>query len=181
MRTFASIMSNTLWIGCPRAEELDAGELQPFLPDVDGVGRPRAGVLAADLGPVRLVRREGDELAVEEDRHDQRDVGEVRAAAAVRIVRHDDVALFEPARPEFRDRRLHGESHRPQEAADAVALRHQLPVLVGQPAAVVEHLVDDRTLARPLQGNEHLVPDRVQRLLDDLDRERIDGGLRTED
>jgi hypothetical protein len=52
-------------------EELDARELETFLPDVDRIGRPRTRVLATDFSPVGFVCRETNQLALDEDRHHQ--------------------------------------------------------------------------------------------------------------
>src|SRR5205823_715129 len=63
---------------------------------------------------------------------------------------------------------------RPDEHGDAVALGDQLTLGIGETRPEIEHLVDDRALRRPLERDEHLVADREQRVLDDLDGEDVD-------
>jgi hypothetical protein len=68
-----------------------------------------------------------------EDRHDQRHVGQVRAAAGVGVVRDHDVAGMQPVRAELLEGRLDGERQRAEEQRHAVALGDQLPARVDQP------------------------------------------------
>src|SRR5439155_13812148 len=92
----------------------------------------------------------------------------------VGVVGDDHVSLREPARAELLQRRCNCEGERPEKAGDAVALRDQLAARIRQPGCEIEHLVDDRALRGALEGDEHLVADRDQRVLDDLDGERVD-------
>jgi hypothetical protein len=128
------------------AGHADERQLQPLLEDLDGVGGPRARILAADLGPVALRRGERDDPAVHEDRTDHRDVGEVSTAPRVGIVRRHDVARREIGNP--KERVARGLSERAEEPRDPVALRDELAAGVGEPDGEVEDLVDHRDSAR---------------------------------
>ena len=73
-------------------EQLDGRDPQPFLKDAGAVRALAARHLAADVGMVGDVGDERDGPAVEEDRARQRQIGQVRAAAHVRVVREEAVA-----------------------------------------------------------------------------------------
>ncbi|MCY1401711.1 hypothetical protein D9M71_168340 [compost metagenome] len=153
-----------------------SGELQPFLVDLAGVGAEAARVLATDLGPVRLVRRPGNQPALMEYRHDHRYVGKVGPASAIGIVGDEHVTRQDILGREF----LQHAAHRPIEGADeagnAVALGDQLAAAVGQADAVVQRLIDDRAHAGALEGDEHFLADGHQGVLDDFVSERIGVG-----
>ena len=83
--------------------DLDRRQQQALLEDLGRVAGEAAGRLRPDLGHVRDVRDEGDELALAEDGLQQHVLGHV-AGAAVRIVVEDDVALLEGVEPELVDR-----------------------------------------------------------------------------
>ena len=179
VRTFASITSKSESLGTPSAKRRTQGNCKPFLEDIGRVGRPGPRVLAADFGPVRLVGGKGNQLPIVEDRHDQRNVRKMSSAAGIRIVRNEDIAWFQVLRAEFVEHGMDREGQRSEETGHAVALRQQLAPFVGDAAAIVEHLVDDGALAGALERDEHLVADDVESVLDDLDRERVEGRWRS--
>ena len=124
---------------------------------------------------VTLITGERDHAAapVHEDRLDQADVAGVRAAL-VRDVGREDVALAHAVEAVLAQDALDLRPERAGEEREAVRLGDDLCVRVGDAAGEVEHLVDDRAHARAREHDAHLVGRRVQLLLDDLDRERVE-------
>jgi len=104
---------------------------------------------------VGLRRGEADEFVVDEDGRDHRDVVEVRAAVVV--VQQDDVARREVVGPELLEDVGDAELQRAEEAGNAVGLREDVGVRVGDPAGVVERLVDDAGLGGATEVEEHLL------------------------
>ena len=115
------------------AGDADERQLQSLLEDLHRVGGPRAGILATDLRPVALRRRERDELAVHEDRPDHRDIGQMAAAAGEGVVRRHDVAGDEIRNPN--ERVAHGLAERAEEPRDTVPLRNESPRASVRPTA----------------------------------------------
>ena len=73
-------------------DELHGRQAQALLEDLLRLVRDRAGNHAADVVPVRDVRRPRHELSLNEHRHREHDVVEVRDAAVERVVRGENVA-----------------------------------------------------------------------------------------
>src|SRR5690606_34212341 len=67
------------------------GDAQSLTEVLTGRDIERAGYGSTDIGPMPLVLREADDLVVREDRTDEADIVEVRAAA-VGVVDEEDVA-----------------------------------------------------------------------------------------
>jgi hypothetical protein len=157
-------------------DELDRREAQALLEDLACVGRDRPRHHAADVVPVRDVRRPRHELALREHRHREDDVVEVGNAAVVRVVGGEDVALADVvAWVEFEDP-PDGLVEHADEGRDPGAARRQLASGVRDAGPHVEDLVDDRAHRRPPHGGEHLVAARLQAGLDDLQRDRVESG-----
>ena len=121
---------------------------------------------------MRDVRRPRDELVVREDGHRQDDVVQVRDAAVEGIVRGEDVAGADVVAVQLDDP-LDGLVEHADEGGDAGARRGEVPLAVGDAGAHVEHLVDDRAHRRLAERGEHLVADRLQRAVDDLEGDRV--------
>src|SRR5215216_907411 len=152
-------------------EESYVGELEAFLVHLGGVGGPGARVLTPHLRPVGLVGHEGHYLTLVEDRHDERDVGEVRTAALVRVVGDEDVAGVEPVTTELLEHARYRAVQRAQKSCNAVTLGYDVAPGIGGAHCVVEGLVDDGALARSLERVKHLVSQRDQGVLDYLQSE----------
>ena len=157
----------------PGMIEAQGGQLQAFLVDFGGVGRPAAWRHAADLGPVRLVGGEGDQLASVEQRHHQHDVAEVRAAAAPGVVGGVDVARLQRFTRELVQHFAHGKAQAADEARHALGFRDQLALRRNQAAAHIQHFIDDGALRAAAVGEEHLGGAGAQHVADDFQRERI--------
>ncbi len=110
--------------------------------------------------------REGDELSLPEDRHDDPDVGRVRRAL-VRVVVRDDVALVDPVEPELADHALDDLRHRAHEHGRRVRLGDLVALGVEEPGAEVLGLADDRRVGDPEEDRAHLLRDRLERSADD--------------
>jgi hypothetical protein len=155
-------------------DQLLRSQAQALLEDRDRVHRP-AGVLGADVDPVRPARGEADQGLVDEDRAEDGDVVEVRAAE-VAVVEDPDVARL----PHLAAEPLLGGERAglqvAQEDRQARRLAEHLVVGVEQGDDTVPALVDDRGVGRPDERGVHVVGGRVQRVPDDLDGHRVDGG-----
>ena len=123
------------------------------------VGRHRARAHAADVGVVRARDREAEDLAVDVDRRDERDVGQVRAAAE-RVVEDQDVAR----------RRARARSPPPPPRASrrggrgcARPARPSRPCGVEQRGRAVAALLDVRRVGAADQHRAHLLGDARQR------------------
>src|SRR5581483_9009939 len=114
-----------------------------------------------------------DELAVGEDRHRKDDVVQVRDAAVVGVVRRKDVPGADAAGFVQLDHPLDRLVEDADERRDPGARRGEVPLGVGDRGAEVEDLVDDRAHRRLAERGEHLVGDRLERALDDLEGDRI--------
>ena len=153
------------------SEQAQLGELHAFLEDFRRVRRQATGYLAADFAPVRDRNGEGDQLIPDKHRLDQGDVGGVRPAG-VRVIRHVDVAWGDAARVLPQNAlHLHGEGS--GEQRDAVRLRDELGVRVGDPAGEVQHFVDHGAHAGAGEDDPHLVRGGEEFPFDDLDRDGI--------
>ena len=82
----------------PLVEQLDGRDPQPLLEDARAIGALAARHLAADVGVVGDVGDERHQPAIEEDRARKCQIGQVRSAAHVRIVREEAVTGAETVR-----------------------------------------------------------------------------------
>ena len=172
-RMLASITSISVSFRRPSLDDPDAGQLEALLVDLRRLGRDAARNRTADLDPVRDADRECDHAPADDDGLDEADVARVRAAL-VRDVRREHVALAHAREAVLAQDALHLRPERAREEREAVGLRDDLRIGVGDAAGEVEHLVDDRAHARAGEHHTHLVGRGVQLLLDDLDGEGIE-------
>jgi hypothetical protein len=131
---------------------------QALLVQVRRVGRHARGRHAANVRMMRPRRSEADQQAVDVDRRDERDVGQVRAAR-VRIVQAPDLACLGPARDDGGDRGRQGaEVNR-----DVLSLDDERAVRVEQRRRAVATLLDVRREGAAREGCAHLLGDAAQR------------------
>ena len=149
--------------------ELDGAVDVPLRPVVDEVDR-EARVGAADVEHVRRGAREADELALVEDRDDDRDVRRVRGAG-VRVVVQDHVALVDVV-AEDPDHVLHDLRHRAHEHRRRVRLGEVVALAVEDARAEVLGLADDRGVRHAVEHARHLLRDRGERAADDAHQDR---------
>ena len=140
--------------------------LRPVVDEVDG----EAGIGAADVEHVRRGAGEADELALVEDRDDDRDVGRVRRAD-VRIVVQDHVALVDVV-AEDADHVLDDLRHRAHEHRRRVGLGEVVALAVEDAGAEVLGLADDRGVGHAVEHARHLLRDRGERAADDAHQDR---------
>src|SRR5262249_16301561 len=126
---------------------------------------------------VRVMRARGgvrNDLAVDVDRGDERDVGQVRAAGKG-IVEDEDVA----GRGHALDDSSHRVAHRTEMHGNVLRLRDHAPVGVEQGARAVASLLDVRRVAAPHEHGAHLLGDSRERVHEDGQRDGVDRrGLR---
>ena len=137
--------------------------------DAPCADRHRARRGAADVDQVAPLRRVADEVALEEDRPQQQDVGRVgdRPVAHVGVVQRDDVAVAQVG--DLVRRVLDDRRDRAAELPD-----HHARVTVGDQRELVGLLADDRADGGRLQHTVHLVARVGQRVLDDVERDLVD-------
>ena len=157
--------------------DLDRVELQPLGIGVGRVDDPAAaGRERAEVEVVRGGRREADEPAGVEDRHDERHVRLVRGAVVGVVVDHDVAGL--PLEAEL----LEAAVDPGDVAGDRAGLQRrrlrrlaQLAALVvAEHAAEVLRLADDRRVGHARQLVAHLDRDRVERAVDHGSGDRVD-------
>jgi hypothetical protein len=134
------------------------------------IGRHRAGRGAADVGVVRAVRREAELLAVVVERgRDDRDVGQVRAAA-VGVVEHPRDVRGVLLSEHGLDRRR----HRAEVHGDVLGLHHHPSPRVEQRAGGVAPLLDVGRVGGADQHGAHLLAGGAQGAGDDAQRDGVD-------
>ncbi len=155
-----------LLIELPLAIDLDRRDLDAFLEDLRRIGGQAAGHLAADVGHVAEHRAPGDDAPVDVDRHQREPVVQMahRAVAAVRIVGEEDVAFFDVAL-------IAGDE--PGEERTELA-HHHLAVRIGDHRERVVLFANARRHRGAEQHRVHLGARVLQRVLDDVERDRID-------
>jgi len=136
-----------------------------------------AGDLAADVDVVRDGRGDRDEIAPDEDRAEQHDVGRVRAAL-VGIVGDVDVAGLPAGQRVRRDHVPEGGRHDAELGGDGARLRQHLALRSEEAAGIVVHVPDDRGIGGAPQRHRHLLGDADQRLLEDVAVDRVDRAVR---
>jgi hypothetical protein len=150
--------------------QLERRDYHTLLVDGVRVGRHRTGCLAADVGHVAEHRRPADHPAVVVDRDDDQPVVGVadRGAAGVRVGGQQDVALADRTVEVVQEVR-----HRQAELAD-----HHLAARVGDQRELVVLFADARGQRGAEQHLVHLVAGVAQRVLDDVQGDRVDVDLR---
>ena len=149
--------------------ELDRAVDVPLRPVVDKVDR-EARVRAADVEQMRRRAREAGQLALEEDRDDDRDIRRVRRAE-IRVVVEDHVAVVDVLAEE-RDHALDDLRHRAHEHRRRVRLGELVALGVEDPRAEILRLADDRRVAHPVQDAGHLLRDRREGAADHAHQDR---------
>ena len=152
--------------------ELERRDADALLPDLGGARVVGAVRRAADVALVRTVDRpEGEALAIEH-RHEGGEVGQM-IAAVVGVVEQVDVARPDPV--------AEGVVHRfcrPRQGADVdrhvLGLSDQPALGVGECGREVPARVDDLGVGGAEHRLAHLLGDRMQAVLDDRDRDRVD-------
>ena len=150
--------------------ELHRRKADPLLVDRANLDAHRPECPAADIEQVPELAREADELVPVEDRAQDEHVRRVRdrSAAEVRVVLNDHVAGPELLVEVLEERGQVG-TELPDEHA---------PVPVGDERVRVVRLADHGRDRRSEHDRIHLVPHHSQRVLDDLERDRVHCGRR---
>ena len=162
-------------------DEQDIVDQHAFLVDAAAVGRHRSRRDPADIGMMPARRDEGRWLCVVaiEDRHDHRDVRQMRAAA-IRIVEHIGVAAPDAAPVPRLAARLDDPAdalaHRAQMHRDMRRVGDQRALGVEDRAGEIEPLLDVDARRRRLQRDAHLLGDRHEQVVEDLEPDRVDVG-----
>ena len=151
--------------------ELHGRDAQPLGIDLGGVGGVRAGHPAADVAVVADGAGERQPLARVEQRLHDEDVGQVHAAVEG-IVHDEDVARRDVVLEAAHDRG-HRRRHRAQMARQRQALRGELAVGVGKAGRVVHVVLQHARVGGPEDRERHLVGDREDRVLEELEGDRV--------
>ncbi len=155
-------------------DELEVVEEHALLVDRRGERRHRARRRAADIGVVAARGDAEEDLrpVVREHRRHDRDVGQVRAAIIGRV-QCEDVAGAHLA-PFWRMIASTERSMEPRCTGMCGALATRSPVGVEHRAGEVEPLLDVDRIGRVLQRHAHLLGDRHEEVVEDLEHDRVD-------
>ena len=156
----------------PRSKILTAGKRTPSAQMSGAFDVVAARRAAAGVGVMALDGGDQHALAVVEDGREDVVVGQV-AAAVVRIVGDQHVAVVEAVRPEELDREAHRQRRRQHELRDADGERRELPAAVEDRRVALVRLVQDRRRGRQAHVRRHLVADGLERPEDDLGGDRV--------
>ena len=151
--------------------ELHGRDAQPLGVDLGGIGGVRAGHPAADVAVVADGAGEREPLARVEQRLHDEDVGQVHAAVEG-IVHDEDVARRDVVLEAAHDRG-HRRRHGPQMPRQREALRGELAVGVGKAGRVVHVVLQHARVGGPEDRERHLVGDREDRVLEELEGDRV--------
>ena len=151
--------------------ELQRRDAQALGVDLGRVRGVRAGDPAADIGVVADGAGEGEPLALVIERLEDEDVGQVHAA--VERVVHDEHVARRHVVAEVAHDRFHRGRHRAEMARQGQALRDELAVGVGEAGRVVHVVLEHARIGRAEDGQRHLVGDREDRVLEQLEGDRI--------
>ena len=138
-----------------------------FLEDVRMAAIDEVGVMGRVGGP-------GDQLAFVEDRLGEHDVGQVRAAAGVGVVAHEDVAFADVLHVEALGDLLDDADQRAEMDRDVRGLAQRAALGIEQARRAVAPLLDVGRVGGAHQRLAHLLDDGGQRIADDLDGDGID-------
>src|SRR5262249_53032994 len=155
---------------------LHGRDAQALLVDLGRIGGVRAGHAASHVGLVADGRREGEALALEEDRLQHEDVGDVHAAFE-RIVEAVDVARLHAVAVAC-DRGGQGVGERGEVCGERQPLSDRAATAVAERGGVIHVVAQDPGVRRAQDGQRHLVGDRQQRVAEQLERDRISHGFR---
>ncbi len=114
---------------------------------------------------------EGQPLALVEQRLDHEDVGQVHAAVE-RVVHDEDVALGHVVTEVTHDG-FHGGRHRAEMPGQGQALGRELAVGIGEARRIIHVVLEHAGIGRPEDRERHLVGDRENGVLEELQRDRI--------
>ena len=137
-------------------EKLRGRNAQPLLINFGRIRGIAAGRHAADIEMMAERADDRDAFSLGKNRAESRDVRQV-LAAAIGIVRDDDIALFpEVGRNEPVEDRLQKIAHGIEVLRNARRLRHVIAIRIEDGRRVVEHLAHDGRAAGPPHRDVHL-------------------------
>src|ERR1043165_4299876 len=130
---------------------------------------------AADVGVMRDVAHEADELAAVEHRHRHVHVRQMRAAGRIGVVRDEDVALAHVGQRYFGEQRVHQAHHRAEMNRERILRLHdEPPGRIDDRGGMVVALLDVGRICAFHQRDVGLVCDGLEPVRHDLERDRID-------
>ena len=143
-----------------------------LLIDRGGMGRHRAGRLAADVGMVRPIRHPRHQLGVVEHRPHEREVVEM-SPTRERIVD----GVLRPglhARPEHIEHRSYRRRHRTEVHRNVLGLSQHLPGRDEHGRRAVGPLLDVRRVGSAAKHDTHLIGNLRKTVAGDLERDGVD-------
>ena len=160
-------------VDLPAARKLHHRQADALVEDLGGgwiVGACRS---AADVGLMRAVAGEGDERAIDDHRPGDDPIGQMVAAGNVRIAQDEDVSFGDVAAEHFQQR-----SDRKASSArvdgNAIGLRYERAICIGDEAGEVVGLVEDRAARGAHHHPAHLAGDMIEAVLHQRQRDRIE-------
>ena len=160
-------------VGPAGLHQLQGRQDQPFLEDLPAVGRLGAGHLAADVDVMGDGRRNGDDLALMEDRAEEHDVRGM-GTAAIGVVGDQHIALAPILERNRLQHMLGRQPHDAELGGDRLGLGQHLAIGQEQAAGIVVHVPDDRGIGRAPQRHGHLLGGAHDLMLEGVSIDGID-------
>ena len=154
-----------------RRIELERRDAQPLLVDLGRVRRVGPRHAATHVGVMADGGGKRDPAAVDEERLEHENVGQVHPAFE-RIVEREDVARLHRVAVAGHHRGQRGRD-RSQVTGQRQSLRHQLAVGVAEGGREIHVVLDHAGIRRADNRQRHLVGDREDRVLEELEGDRI--------
>jgi len=156
-----------------RAHDAHRRDAHAFLVDRLAHRGFRARHHAAHIRVMRDVGDEGDDAPADEDRRDDGDVGQVRAAAVVRIVRDEHIARHDLLLRKALQYLVHRAHHRAQVYRHALRQRDHLPRGVEYRGRAVRAFLDVGRERGAHERRTHFLRRREEKTGDDLGPDRV--------
>ena len=157
----------------PLAHDAHRRNAYAFLVDALAHRGFRAGHHAADVGVVRDVGDEGHDLLADEDRRDDIDVRQMRAAAVVRIVGDELVTRQDLVERIALENFIDRADHRTQVYGHALRQRDHLALRVEYRGRAIGAFLDVRRERGAHQGRAHFLGSRQQIARDNFRLDRV--------
>ena len=151
--------------------ELERWDAQTFGVDLGRIRSVGARDATADIGVMADRGREREPLATTEHRLEHEDVGQMHTAFE-RVVQHEHVTRPDVAR-KARQHRCQRGRYGPEVTGQGQTLRHQPAVPIRHRRREIHVVPEHARISRAHNGQRHLVGDRQDRVLEQLELDRI--------
>ena len=171
-RTFFSMNVMMVLLSLPASYSFIGAMRRPFGVDLGRVRGVRARDAAADVGVMAARAGEREPFAFVIERLEDEDVRQVHAAVE-RVVHDEHVALRHVVAEVAHDRGERGR-HRAEMPGQCQALRDKPPLGVGEAGRIIHVVLEHARIGRAEDRQRHVVGHREQRVLEELEGDRIE-------